>query len=81
MKIRAQKGTFEESVQVIADIENNPEDVKAYLEWQGIVVDGPVDSVWYTPDPRINWKDTYLITVNGLAAAFCDEPLKGAEAA
>lgn len=76
MKFREQRGTLEDSLKTVVEIDPSKRAIAAFLaaiHECPIAVD-EIEVVSYARDTRIHW-DTHLVLWNGRAVGFTDGPL------
>lgn len=83
MKIREHRGSLDDSLQTVAEIEPTREAVaehvaRALSAFLVPVTPAMIQVTEYSKDDRIGW-DTYIVTVDGYGVfGFTDGPLRGA---
>ena len=78
MKIREHRGTLEDSLKTVAEIEPTLEAIAAHInKTDGSAISPDMITVEeYGYDPRVLWA-THLVSVNGRAWGMTDGPIRG----
>jgi hypothetical protein len=78
MKFRLHRGTLTESMTTVREITSRTELLRVVAADLAPlrITDEMIRTVHYGPDSRINWKDSYLVIVDGFGVAgFTDGPI------
>lgn len=78
MKIRLHRGSFEDSMKTMEEIEPTLEAIHAFLTKSRVLGYTPNDEIAvrvYSKEPARGWKAEYVVTLDGSAVAFTDEPI------